>query len=121
MDNLKYIGFDEFLMKSFEKFLRYIGSKDYTIVFKEDRNKSDLWVLLLLIRSRSRKRLRFRSRDGRKFLKRLYKGPKEIIELKRDTPKSALSDDKIYMFCDDFIYCARARLACVPPLRKCRI
>lgn len=93
LENLTYIGFDEFLillMKSFKKFFEDINDSEYVIIYNEDRNKSDLWVLLLLIKY------------GKKFLKKLYRDPVDIIELRHHNNK--ISDNMVYLFCDDFIY-----------------
>jgi hypothetical protein len=93
LENVTYIGFDTFLvllMKSFQKFFEKIDGSDYIIIYNEDRNKSDLWVLLLLLRY------------GKKFLKKLYKDPTDIIELNKSP--ITIPDKMIYLFCDDFIY-----------------
>ena len=93
-----YIGFDELLsmlLKNFKKFLQANNQNPYIFVFKADKNKSDIWIILLLLRY------------GRKFLKSIYKDPDDIIELAKLKFEENLINrgEKIhYVFCDDVIY-----------------
>ena len=92
--NLTYLGFDDMLlllMKAFQLFMQNLPSdQNYAFVYAEDNNKSDIWILLLLLRY------------GKRFLGDVYREPIEIINLSKVS--SPLSKDIVYVFCDDFIF-----------------
>lgn len=93
LNNLVYISFDNFvymLFKGFEKFLQHINGEPYTLMFKQDRNKSDVWVICLLLRY------------GRQFIGRTYYDPNDIINL---TSEQINPDKQVnYVLVDDFIF-----------------
>ena len=93
LQNVLYIGFNELLlmlMDGFKQFLDHIQKKSYTLVFNRDNNKSDIWVILLILRY------------GNKILgKENYYDPVNIIEMAKP---NEYSKDMIYLLCDDCIY-----------------
>jgi hypothetical protein len=96
LENLVYIGFDAMLlllMKSFRAFLEAVEGP-YVLVFNNlAQNKSDVWVLLLLLRY------------GPRFLgAAAYRDPAGILELSKVTFGTPVDADMAYVFCDDVVY-----------------
>lgn len=101
LENIIYIGFDTMLlllMKSFRAFLQEV-KEPYVLVcnsitHSKKKDKSDIWVLLLLLRY------------GPKFLGEAYRDPVEILQLPEhfDFNAKPIDATKTYVFCDDVIY-----------------
>ena len=92
--HLVYVSFDHLLhliFTGFQKFLARISGEPYALLFKQDRNKSDVWIIMLLLRY------------GRQFLGKTYYDPINVINISADIIDTSAKHVN-YMLVDDFIF-----------------
>ena len=96
LQNLIYVSFDQLLhliFTGFQKFLAHVKTEPYALLFKQDSNKSDVWIIMLLLRY------------GRQFLGKTYYDPINVINISADKfNKAVLTQHVNFTLVDDFIF-----------------